>query len=283
MRILAFKTLLLKELASNFDEEEIVRFYYLLCAHFLKMNRAEVVLKADETIPLQAIEMLNAVLSKLKKNTPIQYILGETDFYGSTFRVNKDVLIPRPETEELVDWIIKEYQNKSVKILDIGTGSGCIAISLAKHIQNALVHAMDISESALKIAKENAKINQVHLKIWHQSILELDSIIEKFDVIVSNPPYVRYLEKEQMHNNVLEHEPSLALFVMDDDPLLFYRKIAALAKVSLNPGGVLFFEINQYLGNETVSLLNDLGYESVTLKKDMFGNDRMIKAQLLIP
>lgn len=283
MKIAAFKTLLIKELASNFDEEEIVRFYYVLCAHFLKMNRAELVLKAHETIPLQAMEMLNAALSKLKKNTPIQYILGETDFYGSTFRVNKDVLIPRPETEELVDWIVKEYQNKSIKILDIGTGSGCIAISLAKHIQNAMVHAMDISESALKIAKENANINQVRLKIWHQSILELDSIIEKFDVFVSNPPYVRYLEKEQMHNNVLDHEPSLALFVMDDDPLLFYRKIATLAKESLNPGGVLFFEINQYLGYETVRLLKDFGYESVILKKDMYGNDRMVKAKLLIP
>lgn len=283
MKIAAFKTLLIKELASNFEEEEIVRFYYVLCAHFLKMNRAELVLKAHETIPLQAMEMLNSALSKLKKNTPIQYILGETDFYGSTFRVNKDVLIPRPETEELVDWIVKEYQNKSIKILDIGTGSGCIAISLAKHIQNAMVHAMDISESALKIAKENANINQVRLKIWHQSILELDSIIEKFDVFVSNPPYVRYLEKEQMHNNVLDHEPSLALFVMDDDPLLFYRKIATLAKESLNPGGVLFFEINQYLGYETVRLLKDFGYESVILKKDMYGNDRMVKAKLLIP
>ncbi|MFN3756814.1 MAG: peptide chain release factor N(5)-glutamine methyltransferase [Flavobacterium sp.] len=283
MKLLAFKRLLLKELASNFDGEEIVRFYYVLCAHFLKMNRAEVVLKADENIPPQAMEMLDSALSKLKINTPIQYVLGETDFYGSTFRVNQDVLIPRPETEELVDWIIKEYQNKSVKILDIGTGSGCIAISLAKHIQNAMVYAMDISESALKIAQENAKINQVDLKIWQQSILELDALIEKFDVIVSNPPYVRYLEKEQMHKNVLEHEPSLALFVEDNDPLLFYRKIAALAKVSLNAGGVLFFEINQYLGNETRSLLKDLGYESVTLKKDMFGNDRMIKAQLFIP
>jgi len=283
MKLSVFKKLLLKELAFNFEEEEIIRFYYLLCAHFMKMNRAEVVLHTDDEIPPPTLEVLTSAFTKLKINTPIQYILGATDFYGSTFQVNQDVLIPRPETEELVDWIVKEYQNTSVKILDVGTGSGCIAISLAKHIQNAKVHAMDISEKALRIAKDNATSNQVEIKFLHQSILEINTLNENFDIIVSNPPYVRYLEKGQMHENVLAHEPSIALFVEDHDPLLFYRKIAELAKVSLNSGGALYFEINQYLGNETVSLLKDLGYENVTLKKDMFGNDRMIKAQLLIP
>ena len=196
--------------------------------------------------------------------------------------VNENTLIPRPETEELVQWII-ESQNKSsqeITILDIGTGSGCIPIAIKKNLSNANVSAIDVSKEALLVAERNALLNEVAIHFIHQDILQTEALKTFYDVIVSNPPYVRDIEKEEIKKNVLDYEPHLALFVTNEDALLFYRKIAQLAKHSLTPNGYLFFEINQYLGLETVSLLQDLGFQNVTLKKDIYGNDRMIRCTL---
>jgi release factor glutamine methyltransferase len=207
--------------------------------------------------------------------------------------VNENTLIPRPETEELVEWIVSESRKsevESMKILDIGTGSGCIAISLAKNLPNAEVFAVDVSEKALSVAQKNADINKVEVNFVNADILKINDLAELttsnfqlpnyFDIIVSNPPYVRNLEKAEIKPNVLEFEPHLALFVEDTDALLFYRKIAELASKNLKENGKLFFEINQYLGKETVELLEDLGFNSIELKKDIYGNDRMIRSAL---
>jgi release factor glutamine methyltransferase len=221
-------------------------------------------------------------LSKLKKEIPIQYILGETEFFDLKFKVNNKVLIPRPETEELIEWVLKnsklKTQNSKLNILDIGTGSGCIAISLAKNLPNAEVYAIDISSEAIKIAQKNAEINKVSVNFIETDILKIEELQYTFDIIVSNPPYVRELEKEKMHQNVLANEPHLALFVENDNPLLFYDKIADLAKSYLTKNGNLYFEINQYLGKETVDLLKSKGFNTIELKKDLFDVDRMIKA-----
>jgi len=226
----------------------------------------------------------NSILEPLKLEIPIQYLLGKTSFYGLDFEVNDDVLIPRPETEELVEWIIKGNSNterfKDLKILDIGTGSGCIAISLAKNIPNAKVYAIDVSEKALATAKKNAVINQVDVAFITQNILETADLNQQFDIIVSNPPYVRNLEKQEIKKNVLNNEPHLALFVEDDDALIFYKKIAALAQKNLLENGQLFFEINQYLGKDMVALLEKTNFKNIELRKDIYGNDRMIRGTI---
>ena len=220
----------------------------------------------------------------LKKEVPIQYLLGKTNFYGLDFEVNENVLIPRPETEELVEWIINEnlkyIKVKKLKILDIGTGSGSIAVSLAKNIPNARVFALDVSKKALETAKRNAKNNNVDVTFIHQNILEIEDLKNDFDVIVSNPPYVRNLEKQEIKKNVLDYEPHLALFVEDDDALIFYRKIAEIAQRNLIENGQLFFEINQYLGNEMKDLLQNMNFRNIELKKDIYGNDRMMKGNV---
>jgi release factor glutamine methyltransferase len=211
-------------------------------------------------------------------------LLGKTSFFGLDFEVNENVLIPRPETEELVDWIIKENAKiegfKDLKILDIGTGSGCIAISLAKNIPNAKVYAIDVSERALATAKKNAALNKVDVIFITQNILEAADLKQQFDIIVSNPPYVRNLEKQEIKKNVLDNEPHLALFVEDDDALLFYKKIAALAQKNLLENGQLFFEINQYLGKDMIALLEKMNFKNIDLRKDIYGNDRMIRGEI---
>lgn len=213
---------------------------------------------------------------------PIQYLLGKTSFYGLDFEVNENVLIPRPETEELVDWILESQKSKAesrkLKILDIGTGSGCIAVSLAKNLSDAKVFAIDVSEKALATAKKNAEINAVEITFISQNILETQDLGQKFDIIVSNPPYVRHLEKEEIKKNVLDNEPHLALFVEDNDALIFYRKIAELAQKNLSSSGQLYFEINQYLGKEMIELLETMNFKNVELRKDIYGNDRMTRS-----
>jgi release factor glutamine methyltransferase len=195
--------------------------------------------------------------------------------------VNESTLIPRPETEELVEWIINENKNRQgIKILDIGTGSGCIAISLAKNLPDTTVYAIDVSEEALAVAKENAITNGVAVNFIKTDILGADNLPETFDIIVSNPPYVRNLEKAEIKPNVLDFEPHLALFVDDNDPLIFYRKIAQLAKNSLKTDGKLYYEINQYLGPETIALLEQTGFINIILRKDFVGNDRMTSARI---
>jgi release factor glutamine methyltransferase len=284
MLLKVYKATFIQELSSLYDEKEIESFFYIILEQFHHKKRIDLALNPE--MEMDALQLLRweTVLSELKKEKPIQYILGETEFYGLRFLVNENTLIPRPETEELVEWIIADFKNSQLathnpKLLDIGTGSGCIAISLAKNLQNAEVSAIDVSEKALATAKKNAEINAAEVNFILKNILETEDLDAEFDVIVSNPPYVRNLEKAEIKPNVLEFEPHLALFVDDNDALLFYRKIAQLALKNLSENGKLFFEINQYLGEETVELLENLGFKNVELKKDIYGNDRMISCE----
>ena len=282
MVIKNYKTIFQKELSSLYDAMEVERFFYIILEQFHKVKRIDLALHSEMEMTTTDLIRWKNVVAELKNQKPIQYILRETEFYGLRFLVNKNVLIPRPETEELVELIIsnnrKIEKSENRKILDIGTGSGCIAISLAKHLSNAQVFALDVSETALVVAKKNAEINAVKVTFLQKDILETVDLEQQFDIIVSNPPYVRILEKAEIKPNVLEYEPHLALFVEDNDALLFYRKIAQLAKKNLVENGQLYFEINQYLGKETMELLKDLGFKNIELKKDIYGNDRMISS-----
>ena len=283
MLVKTYKSLFQKELSTLYDALEIESFFFLILEQSKNLKRIDLALHPEFEFSEAEILLWNGVIEQLKQELPIQYILGKTNFYGLEFLVNPNVLIPRPETEELVDWIIKTNSNgnlSTINILDIGTGSGCIAISLAKNISEAHVFALDISEKALATAIENAKKNQVAVTFIQKNILTTTDLEMEFDIIVSNPPYVRNLEKTEIKNNVLANEPHLALFVEDNDALLFYRKIAELAIKNLSPEGKLFFEINQYLGKETVELLSDLGFQNIELRQDIYGNDRMIACNL---
>lgn len=226
------------------------------------------------------ISKLSEIVTRLKNYEPIQYILGKTEFFGLTFSVNSSVLIPRPETEELVEWIICNHADLSGNILDIGTGSGCIAISLAKNIRDVNVSAWDISEKALAVAKQNAKINGVDVAFERVDILNCDIYDKKWDVIVSNPPYIAESEKQEMEKNVLNFEPHQALFVKDNNPLVFYNKIADFALQNLVPNGSLYFEINRAKGNEIEEMLKEKGFSRVELKKDISQNPRMVHAKI---
>lgn len=276
-----YRTIFMQELSSLYDEYETESFFYIILEDFHKMKRVDLALNPTLELTSEMLQQWENVLAQLKEHRPIQYILGETEFYGLPFYVNENTLIPRQETEELVDWIIKENakntSDNEIKILDIGTGTGCIAISLAKNIPNAKVYAMDVSENALTVAQKNAERNQVKINFIHQSILETDDLSQTFDIIVSNPPYVRNLEKDEIKKNVLDFEPHLALFVEDDDALLFYRKITELATQNLSENGQLYFEINQYLGKEMIWLLEKYSFKNIELRKDIYGNDRMIR------
>lgn len=282
MNIKEYRTQFIQELTLIYDAGEAESFFYLILEEKKQLKRIDLALHPDLVFSEEEIGVWNAVLEQLKQEIPIQYLLGKTSFYGLDFEVNAAVLIPRPETEELVEWILESQKSKvesqKVKILDIGTGSGCIAISLAKNLPDATVFALDVSEEALATAKKNAKNNSVNVTFIHQNILETEDLLQQFDIIVSNPPYVRNLEKEEIKKNVLENEPHLALFVADNDALVFYKKIAQLAQKNLLPNGQLYFEINQYLGKEMVNLLEKMNFKTVDLRKDIYGNDRMTKA-----
>ena len=282
MTIKHYRDQFIQELTPLYDAGEAESFFYLILEFKHQLKRIDIALQPELVFSIAELKTWNSVLEQLKKEIPIQYILGTTHFYGLEFEVNENVLIPRPETEELVDWIIKsqksEVRNKKVKILDIGTGSGCIAISLAKNLPNAEVFALDVSEKALAIAQKNAELNQVQVQFICQSILETEDLGQQFDIIVSNPPYVRHLEKQEIKKNVLDNEPHLALFVADDDALIFYRKIAQLAVKNLSQAGQLYFEINQYLGQEMLDLLQEMNFKDTVLRKDIYGNNRMTKS-----
>jgi len=262
-----------KELSVIFNDREVLNWAYLSIEYLLGYNRSECIIHSDKSIDIRVSDKLKNIIADLKTNKPFQYILGETYFYGLKIILNMHTLIPRPETEELVDWVLKENFNSA---LDIGTGSGCIAIALAKY-SNADVSAIDISEQALKVAKENEILNSVQVNWSQQDILEVQSL-SKVDLFVSNPPYVLNSEKERMQKNILEYEPHLALFVPDNDPLIFYKKIADIATESLTAGGKLFFEINEYFANELIAILTQIGFVDIQLKKDINDRDRMIKA-----
>jgi len=273
-----------EELSGNYPSEEVQSFFGLLAESILNYTRYETVMHAAEIISEAKQQQFQRAIERLKKHEPIQYIIGETEFYGLPFKVTPATLIPRPETEELVSWVIDCAKERAtalqpLSILDMGTGSGCIAISLAKYIANSEVTALDISSEALAVAQQNAAMNRVALNFKEADVLTLTTLSKTYDVIVSNPPYVRELEKEHMQANVLSHEPKAALFVSDQDPLVFYRAIASLAKQFLNPQGELFFEINEYLSKELIKLLEQMGFSEVVVRKDLFGKNRMIRCE----
>ena len=279
MLIRDFRNYFISQLESVYDQMEVEQFFNLALSHHKNLSRIDLALNPSLEFSQDEQALFNDIITKLKAHIPIQYILGRTSFYGAEFLVTNAVLIPRPETEELVQWVIESSSDRQSRILDIGTGSGCIAISLARNIRDSVVEAWDVSATALSIATKNAEINKVSVEFTLVDVLAVESPERKYTVIVSNPPYVRNLEKQEIANNVLDYEPHLALFVEDDDPLIFYRKIATLATRMLKPNGLLFFEINQYLGAETVALLERLGFKDIELRKDIYNNDRMIKCR----
>lgn len=275
------------ELVPFYDSEEAKWLFSLAAEQVLNLSRSKLMMAKDMEINFIDQQKLLSILNDLQIGKPIQHILAEAHFYGLVFNVDGNVLIPRPETEELVDWIIsvcsKKFSvnglasSKAQSILDIGTGSGCIPITLKKYLPNAKVSTLDVSPEAIAVAKQNANKIGVEINFEEADILTFRSE-EKFDIIVSNPPYIRHLEKDDMHHNVLLHEPHLALFVSDDNPLLFYKAISAFAQTNLKPGGQLYFEINEYLGKETIEMLEDKGFINIELRQDMQGKDRMIRA-----
>lgn len=280
MLLKQYKTHFFDSLKNIQDEQEIESFFFILTEYLHNIKRVDVALNPNFELSEDDVEKWNAILAELQLEKPIQYITGDAWFFRLRFEVNENTLIPRPETEELVEWILSSsIIHHPSSILDIGTGTGCIPISLKTNLPKANVSAIDVSEKALEVAKRNAISNKVDIGFIQANILEVEDLSQYFDIIVSNPPYVRNLEKEEIKKNVLDYEPHLALFVEDTDALLFYRKIAQLALKNLAPNGLLFFEINQYLGKETVELLENLGFKNIELKKDMYGNDRMIRCK----
>ena len=268
------KTLLHK----YYPESEISGFIRIIIEYVTGKPYAQAVLENKELSRLQA-RNINNIVKRLRAYEPIQHITGETEFFGLPFIVNKHVLIPRPETEELVELILNENKEENLNILDIGTGSGAIAIALAKYKKDAKVSAWDISKDALLIAKGNAERNAVDIDFEQADVLIDYPTDKKYDIIVSNPPYIMESEKKGMDKNVLDYEPHIALFVPDDRALIFYERIADIALNILNPDGKLYFEINQALGKETVIMLKDKGFSNVVLYQDISKNDRMIKAE----
>ena len=264
-------------LATAYSDGEIKALTRILATELLGVSQMAFYMKDDITLTEEQETLLDDAIERLQKHEPIQYILGYSDFCGLRLKVTPTTLIPRPETSELVEWIANE-SNGTESILDIGTGSGCIAISLASKLPKSSVSAWDISAEALAVATENSKTNGCTVTFKQVDILAYEPAGEQFDIIVSNPPYIKEVEKEQMEANVLDWEPHTALFVPDNDPLLFYRTIAQRATTMLHPGGKLYFEINRAYGNETVEMLSALGYTDIELRKDFADNDRMIRA-----
>lgn len=269
-----------QQLSGYYPENEVRSFFIWLAESYLEITASQLLVKKEVSVSEKKIELFNSAIRDLQAYKPIQYIVGETEFYGLRIQVNHDVLIPRPETEELVDWVLKDLaqqENPSLQITEIGTGSGCIAISLAKHNAHIQVAAIDISKQALQLAKQNANYHQVNVEWIEQDVLQLERLPKETHIIVSNPPYVKEDEKHLISPNVLNFEPHIALFVKDTSSLLFYEKIIALA---LRQAQVptIYVEINQALAEETSTLFIEAGFHNVELKKDMFGKNRMIKA-----
>lgn len=266
-------------LKAYYPESEISGFIRIIIEHITKRSYPQAVISDTKLTEEQTI-LLHSILDRLKTFEPIQYIIGETEFFGLPFHVKKDVLIPRPETEELVELILNENKKSGLKVLDIGTGSGAIAIALAKHLEKADIEAWDISEEALKIATFNAESNAVDITFRNVDVLKDYPTDTKFDIIVSNPPYILEKEKSEMDQNVLDYEPHTALFVPDNNGLLFYDRIADIALDLLEPNGKLYFEINQAKGEDTVQLVKSKGFINVSLFQDLNKNDRMVRAEI---
>lgn len=268
-----------KSLQSFYPESEIKSFSRIIIEHITGASLPILLLDKNSKIKDEDLSQIEKIVTRLQKYEPLQYILGYTEFYGLKFLVNSNALIPRQETEELVDLIIRENKTtKSIKILDIGTGSGCIAISIQKNIPSSDVTAWDISNDAIELATENNKLNKTHVCFERIDILSDLPDNVKFDLIVSNPPYIMEKEKEEMEANVLNFEPHLALFVPDNEPLLFYSKIAEIAKVMLNENGKVYFEINRMMAHKTVAILEANYFRNIEVIKDISNNDRIVKA-----
>jgi len=295
MKLNELSALYQDKLKALYDENEIESLFFIALADVLGYKKTDYILKKQKSAPDTALLKLNNILLGLAKGTPIQYIIGHTEFYGLKFKVNSSVLIPRPETEELVEWVLDRFQStvfgdqdsrnvKSLNIIDVGTGSGCIAIVLKKHLPKAYVSAVDISSAALAIAKENALLNEVGVSFIEDDILNCtETYPSNYDIIVSNPPYIKEDEKPQMHENVLANEPHTALFVSNEKPLVFYEAIADFALLHLKNGGHLFFEINASLGKETIQMLAAKGFIDIKLRLDMQGKERMVSVQKISP
>lgn len=279
MTLPEIKNLFLQKLDPLYPETEILSFFYLLLEHHFGTKKVDLALEPELMRKEWPGEHFIEALDQLLEERPIQYITGHAEFAGHVFKVNENVLIPRPETEELVQWMLESIdRNHPVKILDIGTGSGCIPITLALKLPGAEVHALDVSADALGLARENAQRLDARVRFFKLDILSAESLVEDYDVIVSNPPYVRMSEKNEMRGNVLKHEPDLALFVKDEDPLIFYRRIAELSSEALTENGMLFFEINENLSESTQDILSRLSYRNIETRKDIYGKNRMIRA-----
>ena len=274
MKLKDIKKDFITKLAITYSNEEILSIFKILCEEYLNMSPTKLLLAGEELVSSKQVDMFSKAIIKLLNEEPIQYILQKTSFYGLEFICTPSALIPRPETEELVDWIVKSEKNE-ITILDIGTGTGCISVSLANH-NFFVVDALDVSISALDLAKQNAKKNNVDINFIEADILDYRSK-KQYDLIVSNPPYIRNLEKKKMQNNVLNFEPPLALFVEDDDPLVFYTSILEFANSNLSEKGSVYFEINENFFEEMKSLLYSYGFIEIELKKDSFGKNRFVR------
>lgn len=269
----------LNELVSFYSKNEIENHFFWSIEEVLGLRKIQYSLNADQNVEEDKQFKLKGILDRLKQQEPIQYILGYTEFYGLRFEVNSTVLIPRPETEELVDWVIKDHQNSEpLSILDVGTGSGCIPITIKSQLERHQVFGVDISKDALETAKHNAKRNNVEVNFIKADILSMNKLPIEADVIISNPPYVKYSEQAQMAKNVLDYEPHLALFVENEDPLVFYRKIIALAKNKGRPTDV-YFELNAFHKDDYIAMLKDLDCQSYEFRSDFRGKPRLLKVK----
>lgn len=267
-----------KLIAASYAETEASALARWILEEEFGFSTLELYAGKDTDFPMEKRNRLNDILVRLARFEPIQYIIGKTEFCGLTLKVSSDVLIPRPETAELVDWIVSDCPQSGLRVLDIGTGSGCIAITLAERMVEAEVSAWDISEKALAVARENALRNNVRIAFSCMDVFNEPTGTSVFDIIVSNPPYITESERAEMERNVLDYEPETALFVPDTDPLRFYRRIAHIGNQMLKPGGKLCFEINRAYGSETAAMLKYGGYSQVEVRSDSYGNARMIKA-----
>ncbi len=275
------KKIISDQLSTIYPKQEIESLSRLIFEKVLGLSRIQIHLNQSKILSAANLTQIKEIVNRLSQFEPIQYILGETEFYGLPLNVNRAVLIPRQETEELVEWIISDHRQLSPNILDIGTGSGCIPIALAKNLPGSTATGWDISTEALRVAAENALRNEVKVDFFCVDILKPDLLDHhgKFDIIVSNPPYIALSEQPKMDRNVTHYEPHLALFVPDNDPLIFYRKITELASCLLNPKGLLYFEINEKYGTEMGELLQSKGFRIIELRKDINGKARMMKGE----
>ncbi len=287
---------LMYQLFEMYDDREAANIADMVIEHISAFRKIDRIINKQFPLNEDQIQLLNNYTFQLLQNKPVQYVLHDAWFAGMKLYVDENVLIPRPETEELVDWIIADCQlritdslltthHSPLTFLDIGTGSGCIPVALKKKLPNAEIHALDVSQGALNVATQNAVTQQTEINFHLLNILDKNvwSLLPNFDIIVSNPPYVKQSEATAMHKNVLQHEPYVALFVPDEDALLFYKTIAEFGLQHLNRNGKLFFEINEALGKDVCDLLKEYGYTNIELKKDLQGKDRMVSAEIMSP